>query len=91
MSVKVSIFYPELRRLIGGSAEVRVEGETVGECLTALAHGHPGVGELLFDRRGELLKQVYVFVNQESLRKADLSAPVGNQDELILAVLATGG
>ena len=42
-------------------------------------------------RSGDLLKPVYVFVNRESMFKADLDRPVGEKDELIVAVLATGG
>jgi len=89
--VKVNIFYPELRRLLGGSQEVWAEGGTVGECLHDLTARHPGVSGLLFDGRGRLLPPVYVFVNMEGLRKADLNQPVGGSDELILAFLATGG
>jgi hypothetical protein len=89
--VKVKVFYPELRRLIGGPDDVRAEGGTVGECLRDLAARHPGAGELLFDGRGRLLPPVYVFVNIEGLRKAELTRVVGDKDELIVAFLATGG
>jgi len=46
---------------------------------------------LLFDKRGQLLPSVYVHVNMEGMFKADLSQPVTADDELILAVLASGG
>lgn len=46
---------------------------------------------MLFDKRGELLPPVYVFVNMEGMFKADLAKPVAETDELILAVLASGG
>jgi molybdopterin synthase sulfur carrier subunit len=91
MSVKVKIFYPALQRLVEGTGEVRVEGATVGECLADLVRRYPDGEPLLFDTRGKLLKPVYVFVNRESMYKADLARPVGENDELILAVLATGG
>lgn len=91
MSVRVKIFYPELRRLIDSPDEVRAQGVTVGECLDDLATRYPGAGELLFDERGGLRPPVYVFVNIEGMYKADLARTVGEQDELILAVLATGG
>jgi len=63
----------------------------VGECLDDLVRQHPGAQKLIFDTRGGLLKPVYVFVNAESMYKADLARAVGGKDELILAVLATGG
>ncbi|MBN1322016.1 MAG: molybdopterin synthase sulfur carrier subunit [Thermoleophilia bacterium] len=91
MSLPVSIFYPELSRLAGGSDEVRVDGATVGECLADLTRRYPGVERLLFDRRGKLLKPVYVFVNAEGMAKADMCRPVTDNDKLIVAVLATGG
>ncbi len=37
----------------------------------------------MFDPRGGLLKPVYVFVNAESMYKADLARPVTAKDELI--------
>jgi len=91
VSVKVNIFYPALRALIGHTDEVRLEGSTVGECLDNLVSRYPGARELLFDPNGRLLKHVYVYVNFESMFKADLNRPVTDKDELILAVLAIGG
>ncbi len=91
MSVKVRMFYPALQRLAGGAGDIQVEGATVGECLADLVRRIPEGGPLLFDTRGDLLKRVYVFVNRESMFKADPAKPVGDKDELILAVLATGG
>jgi len=91
MSVRVRVFYPELRRVAGDPDEIRVAGATVGECLADLVRQYPGAERLLFDDRGRLHKPVYVFVNRESMFKAEASRPVTDKDELILAVLATGG
>ena len=86
MSVKVRIFYPALRRpspATGGASAAK--DDTVGECLADLGRRHPGVTELLFDERGELLPPVYVFVNMEGMFKAELAKPVTDSDELIVA------
>jgi molybdopterin converting factor small subunit len=91
MSVRVRIFYPALQRLLDDSDEVTCAGRTVGECLADLTHRHPGVEELLFDTRGRLLPPVYVFINMEGMFKAELTKAVTDSDELILAVLASGG
>lgn len=91
MSVKVKIFYSELQGLAGGRDDIQVEGATVGECLADLVRRFPGCEALLFDSRGDLLKRVYVFVNRESMFKADPAKAVGDNDVLIIAVLATGG
>jgi len=91
MSVRVKIFYPALQQLLGDPDEVTCSGQTVGECLADLTRRHPGVKELLFDVRGKLLPPVYVFVNMEGMFKAELTKTVTDTDELILAVLASGG
>jgi len=91
MGVKIKVFYPALQRLVDSPDDLWLEGATVGECLDDLVRRYPDAQRLLFDPRGGLLKPVYVFVNAESMGKADLARPVGGKDELILAVLATGG
>jgi hypothetical protein len=91
MSVRVRVFYPALQRLLGDTNEAAAEGSTVGECLDYLVRRHPGADKLLFDARGRLLRQVYVFVNAESTAKAEYSRPVTEKDHLIIAALALGG
>jgi len=91
VKTRIKIFYPELQSLTGSQDAVSVEGETVGECIAALVSSFPGSKELLFDRRGNLLKQVFVYVNAESLAKTSFSQKLNPKDELILAVLTTGG
>jgi molybdopterin converting factor small subunit len=91
MSVKIKIFYPELKRRIHNADSVLVDGNTVGECLRDLVRLYPDVKELIYDQQGRLLKQVYVYVNSESLNKVDFATPVTASDEIILAVLITGG
>jgi molybdopterin synthase sulfur carrier subunit len=58
----------QLRSLSGGEAEVKVEGETVGEVLAALEAQHPGFRERLFDDAGNLRRFVNVFVADEDVR-----------------------
>jgi hypothetical protein len=91
MSVKIRAFYPDLQRLFDDPDDVRVVGLTVGECLADLVSRYPGAGKLLFDTRGKLLKQVHVFVNSEGMFKPELTKPVHEGDQLIIAVMAIGG
>ena len=91
MSVRVKIYHSELQRVTGDPDELRVEGGTVGECLTDLVRRYPQAEPFMFDADGKLHKRFYVFVNQESLFKADFDSPVTDRDELILVVLATAG
>jgi molybdopterin synthase sulfur carrier subunit len=58
----------QLRSLSGGEAEVKVDGETVGEVLAALEAQHPGFRERLFDESGNLRRFVNVFVADEDVR-----------------------
>ena len=91
MSVRVRIYHAELQRVIGAPGELRVNGSTVGECLTDLVRRYPQAKPLMLDANGRLLKRFYVFVNQEGMFKADFDRPVTDKDELILVVLATAG
>jgi hypothetical protein len=91
VSVRAKIYHTELQRLIGDPGELRLEGDTVGECLADLVRRHPQAKPIIFDASGRLHKRFYVFVNQESLFKADFDRPVTEKDELLLVVLATAG
>ncbi len=91
MSVKIKIYYPELKRLVTDPESVQVKGSTIGECLDDLILQYPRARELLLDKQGNLLKQVFVYINAESLQKPELSSPVNEKDTLIVAVLITGG
>ena len=91
MSVKVRMFYPQLQSLFDDPDDVRVEGQTVGECLEDLMQRYPEARGLLFSGHGVLLRHVYVFVNAEGMSKAEMTKPVRDQDQLLIAVLASGG
>jgi molybdopterin converting factor small subunit len=91
MSVNVKLFYPALQSLLSDPDDFRLDGTTVGECLADLLGRHPQAERLLFDSKGDLQKQVYVFVNQEGMFKAPLDRPVKDTDTLLIAVLAIGG
>ncbi|MGH9076767.1 MAG: MoaD/ThiS family protein [Acidimicrobiales bacterium] len=58
----------QLRPLASGSAEVSVEGSTVGQVLDALDAAHPGFAERLFEGSGQLRRFVNVFVADEDIR-----------------------
>jgi molybdopterin converting factor small subunit len=91
VSVKVKAFYPQLQSLFFDPDDVQVEGQTVGECLEDLMQRYPEARALLFNKNGVLLRHVHVFVNQESLFKAEMTKPVRDGDQLLIAVLASGG
>ncbi|HEX2119376.1 MAG TPA: ubiquitin-like small modifier protein 1 [Acidimicrobiales bacterium] len=61
----------QLRTLAAGSAEVDVEGSTVGEVLKALEAAHPGFQDRLFDDGGGLRRFVNIYVGEEDVRFSD--------------------
>jgi sulfur-carrier protein len=91
MSIKINIFYPAVQEYLNNLDSVEVNGSTVGECLDDLVRQYPEVGKWIFEERHQLRKPVFVYVNAESTYKVDLSMPVKSNDQLILAVLVTGG
>ena len=79
----------QLRTLSGGEAEVKVDGSTVGEVLSALETAHPGFRERLFGDDGKLRRFVNVFVADEDVRflqGLDTPVPDGNVVSIIPAV-----
>ena len=91
MGVTARIFYHDLQEYVGNRTSVEVSGHNVGECLDDLKRQFPGVDKLIFDKRGQFLKYVFVFINAESTKKVALAAPVKDGDEIIIAVLLAGG
>lgn len=88
MSVTVRI-PSQLRSLAGGSAEVSVDGATVGAVLTALDRAHPGFKGRLFDDDGQLRRFVNVFVADEDVRfmdGLDTAVPDGTTVSIVPAV-----
>ena len=91
MSIKVNIFHAKLLQAMHNPDVVTVDGKTVGECLDDLVRQYPYIETLIFDKQRQLLRQIYVFVNAESLYKMELTKPVKEGDILIIALLITGG
>jgi len=91
MVTRIHIFYPALQAVIGHKEAVSVKGRTVAECLADLVRQYPGTAKWLFDDKGALQDQVFVFINAESAQKAALSTRLRSGDELILAVMIIGG
>ena len=61
----------QLRSLTGGAGDVRLDGATVGELLSALDAAHAGFAARLFDDEGKLRRFVNVFVADEDVRFSD--------------------
>jgi molybdopterin converting factor small subunit len=71
---------------------LRIEGETVGECLNDLFRQYPEAKEWLLDTQGIL--QVMVYINGEEnivYHREDFSRKLNPGDELQIVPVITGG
>jgi sulfur-carrier protein len=60
-----------LRTYTGGSAEVTVEGATLGAVVDALEAAHPGIRARILDEDGKLRRFVNVYVDDDDVRFAE--------------------
>jgi molybdopterin synthase sulfur carrier subunit len=82
----------QLRTLSGGEAEVKVQGDTVGQALAALDAQHPGFRGRLFDDDGKLRRFVNVFVADEDVRfLKGLDTPVSEGQVVSIIPAVAGG
>jgi MoaD family protein len=70
MSVVVKIPTP-LRPVVGGQAEVKMEGATVGEVLRQMDSQFKGFGERVLDDGKSVKRFINVFVNEDNIRDKD--------------------
>jgi molybdopterin synthase sulfur carrier subunit len=91
MAVTVRIPTP-LQRLTNNQAEVRVEGSTVRELLTAMEAQFPGIQERLCDESGRLRRFVNVYVADEDIRfQQNEETPVPEGAEVSIIPAIAGG
>jgi molybdopterin converting factor small subunit len=90
MSVNVHI-HATHRQYTNGLKVVSLEGSTVGECMNQLIKQFPGMEKALFAKKDQLLKNVEIFINQNSAYPNELSKPVKDGDEIHLVVMLAGG
>ena len=90
MSIKIKV-PPTYYRLTENNAAVEVEGKNVVQCLEHLVSQFPEINSVLFDKRGNLLNYVNIYVNGKSAYPNELSHSVINQDEIQIALVIGGG
>ncbi len=91
MNVKINIFYPHLQQFTNNQEAVEVSGNTIGECLGDLVKQFPGIEKGIFDKDGQLLNYVYLFINGKATYPTNLAMQVSEGDELTIALLLAGG
>jgi sulfur-carrier protein len=91
MTAKV-IIPAQLRQYTEDKSSVEVEGETVGEVLSALDSQYPGVRDRICEPDGRIRRFVNVFVNGEDVRSLDgTETPVSDGDEVGIIPAVAGG
>ena len=83
---------PVLRAQVGGTKQVEVTGDTVGQVLDALVGLHPSLREQLLTADGELNRFVNLYVNGRDVRyEQGLETPVSSADTVVLLPAMAGG
>ena len=90
MSVTVKIPTP-LRPIVGGKAELILEGNTVGEVLRKVESQHKGFAERVLE--GQSVKRfINVYINEDNIRDhKELDTPVKSGDTISILPSIAGG
>ena len=90
MSTKINIS-PFLYQYTNNQQVTEVNGRTVGQCLDHLVKQFPSIKQGLFDKNGELLGYLDIYVNGKSAYPEELAKPVKDGDELDILFVIVGG
>jgi molybdopterin converting factor small subunit len=90
MGVRVNI-NEALRYCTNGLDIVEVTGSTVGECLRQLVKQCPNIRQRLFDKDGNLVTYVGIYLNEQSVDAEGLAKPIKDEDEISIVLMVTGG
>jgi len=90
-NVTVKIPTP-LRTIMGGQAEVKMEGATVGEVLKNMDMQFKGFGERVLDDGRAVKRFINVFVNEDNIRdRKELDTELKNGDTISILPSIAGG
>ena len=78
-----------LRKLVGGSEEIKTFGKTLTECLELLCLSYPDIKDRLYDENGEVRRFINIFVNDEDMRF--LNNDLIKEEDVISIVPAIAG
>ena len=80
-----------LQHLANDVTVINSSGSTVGECLKDLVRNFPQLEPLLFNKNGELLNYLEIFINGETAYPDELSKPVVDGDTIQIVNVIVGG
>lgn len=79
------------RQHTGGRETVTAEGSTVGETLNDLVRQYPGLKKEVFDKKGDLLHYIEIYLNKESAYPGELEKKVKDGDDIQIITFLAGG
>jgi sulfur-carrier protein len=81
-----------LRKLVGGSEEIKTFGNSLDECLQLLCLSYPDIQERIYDEEGQIRRFINVFVNDEDIRfLQNKDTPIQATDEISIVPAIAGG
>ena len=80
-----------LRKSIGGQEFVEVPTGSPLQCLQKLADQFPEMAFWIYDKRGEIRPQLWLFVNGQRIYANELNQRLDDGDELRLLLAISGG
>jgi len=90
MSVTIHIHVTH-RQHTNGQKTIKVEGTTVGKALNNFIAKYPGMKNEIFDKKGELLHYIEIYLNKESAYPGELEKQVKDGDEIQIITFLAGG
>jgi molybdopterin converting factor small subunit len=91
MSIKINLHWHLWQELTNGQAMVEISGNTTGQCLKHLVRQFPALNKEIFEKDGELLGYLTIFINREPAFPEELTKPVKDGDEIHIVPLIVGG
>ena len=87
-TIKVATY---LQPYMGNKESLKVEGNTVRECLYNLIVQYPEIEKMLFDEENKLLDYISVFVGDDVAYEDQMDIPVKDGDILNILYVIGGG
>lgn len=78
-------------RYTDNQLSLKLEGNTIGECLNDLVSRYPDMKKMILDSNGNLRHSYDIYINGESAYPREMTRPVKDGDKLNLIMLIQGG
>ena len=79
------------RRHTNGLQTVQVQAKTIGEALKNLVSLYPGMESEIFDKKGEILGYVEIYLNNKTAYPGELEKKVNPGDDIQIITFLAGG